>query len=534
MVPYVAAQRGGHPAPPAAARRARRRRRRGRQPRGAARPGCGWWWSRPPPWPPRPRSRSAASSGSSASSSPTPSGCVAGPSHRLVLPLLDPDRRAAFLILADLVARTVIAPAELPIGVVTAFVGAPFFVAGPARPPAGPVTAASSCRGRVGRPRRRGRCCRPDPARRAGGPGSALIGPNGVGQDHPAAGHRRAGPARRARSRVGDAAGGRAVAPGAGQARRPGPPEPGGPGRDHRAPTTCCWAAPPTSPTSAPSPGATCDVVASVLDHLDLAACADRRLDSLSGGERQRAVLARALAQQAPVLLLDEPTTGLDVGHQQQVLELVDRLRDDLDLTVVSAMHDLTLAGQFADQLVLLDGGRVAAAGPPATVLTEEVIARHYHASVRVLEDPGGGIVVVPVRHLGREAGGSDEPTPSRPPVDPPERPARRRRRRWCWSTPATARASRRPRSGRAAGGGPRLEGLRRPVPQVGPLADRRGGDRPPPRGRLVPARRRLHLGLRRPGGDQGQGGGGLGGGPAGARAAATTSWSSSTRSPTR
>jgi iron complex transport system ATP-binding protein len=61
-------------------------------------------------------------------------------------------------------------------------------------------------------------------------------------------------------------------------------------------------------------------------------------------------------------------------------------------------MHDLTLAGQFADQLVLLDGGRVAAAGPARTVLTERVISQHYHASVRVLEDPGGGIVVIPVR----------------------------------------------------------------------------------------------------------------------------------------
>jgi len=140
-------------------------------------------------------------------------------------------------------------------------------------------------------------------------------------------------------------------------------------------------------------------IVASVLDHLDLTGLATRRLDSVSGGERQRAVLARALAQQAPVLLLDEPTTGLDVGHQQQVLELVDTLRDDLELTVVSAMHDLTLAGQFADHLVLLDGGRVAADGPARAVLTEQVISQHYHASVRVLEDPGGGIVVVPVRH---------------------------------------------------------------------------------------------------------------------------------------
>jgi iron complex transport system ATP-binding protein len=153
-------------------------------------------------------------------------------------------------------------------------------------------------------------------------------------------------------------------------------------------------------------------IVADVLDHLDLGAFAGRALDSLSGGERQRAVLARALAQQAPVLLLDEPTTGLDVGHQQQVLELVDSLRRDLELTVVSAMHDLTLAGQFADQLVLLDRGRVAAAGPPRAVLTEEVIARHYHASVRVLEDPGGGTVVVPVR-----AGGSEGLKPG-PPVD--------------------------------------------------------------------------------------------------------------------
>jgi iron complex transport system ATP-binding protein len=125
------------------------------------------------------------------------------------------------------------------------------------------------------------------------------------------------------------------------------------------------------------------EAVAAVLDRLDL------------GG--------LALAQQAPVLLLDEPTTGLDVGHQQQVLELVERLRDHPDLTVVSAMHDLTLAGQFADQLVLLDGGRVAAAGPARTVLTEPVIRRHYHASVRVLEDPGGGVVVVPHRTRGRK-----------------------------------------------------------------------------------------------------------------------------------
>ena len=92
-------------------------------------------------------------------------------------------------------------------------------------------------------------------------------------------------------------------------------------------------------------------VVASVLARLGLDALGDRELGSLSGGEAQRAVLGRALAQQAPLLLLDEPTAALDIGHGQRVLELVDELRDERRLTVVSAMHDLTLAGEFSDRL---------------------------------------------------------------------------------------------------------------------------------------------------------------------------------------
>src|SRR5205823_13791288 len=91
-----------------------------------------------------------------------------------------------------------------------------------------------------------------------------------------------------------------------------------------------------------------------VLEQLDLRALAERRLDTLSGGELQRVMLARALAQAAPVLLLDEPTTALDVGHQQEVLDLVDDLRTTRRLTVVSTMHDLTLAGQYADRHVML------------------------------------------------------------------------------------------------------------------------------------------------------------------------------------
>jgi cobalamin transport system ATP-binding protein len=136
------------------------------------------------------------------------------------------------------------------------------------------------------------------------------------------------------------------------------------------------------------------EIVGSVLEQLDLEALAVRALRSLSGGELQRAILARALVQEAPVLLLDEPTTGLDVGHQQQVLELVDGLRAVRGLTVISSMHDLTVAGQFADHIVLLSGGRAVAAGDARSVLTEERIREHYGASVRVFADAEGVVVV--------------------------------------------------------------------------------------------------------------------------------------------
>ena len=141
-----------------------------------------------------------------------------------------------------------------------------------------------------------------------------------------------------------------------------------------------------------------------VLERLDLAGFAERSLASLSGGEVQRAVIARALAQQAPILLLDEPTTGLDVGHQQAVLELVDRLRSEDGLTVVMTMHDLTLAGQYADRLILLDEGRIVAEGTADEVLREDLIARHYNARVRIERTPHGAVMVIPVREDAREA----------------------------------------------------------------------------------------------------------------------------------
>jgi iron complex transport system ATP-binding protein len=139
------------------------------------------------------------------------------------------------------------------------------------------------------------------------------------------------------------------------------------------------------------------DAAQRALERLDLLPFATRAVATLSGGERQRVLVARLLAQDAPIALLDEPTTALDVGHQQQVLDLVDELRHDQGLTVIATMHDLTLAAQYGDRVALLDGGRIAAAGTAHEVLTETTLSALYGARVRVLRD-GDSLVVVPTR----------------------------------------------------------------------------------------------------------------------------------------
>jgi iron complex transport system ATP-binding protein len=139
------------------------------------------------------------------------------------------------------------------------------------------------------------------------------------------------------------------------------------------------------------------EAAARALARLELLGYRERLLGTLSGGEKQRVVVARALAQEARIVLLDEPTAALDIGHQQQALDLLDLLRGESDLTLVAAMHDLTLAAQYVDRMVLLDRGCVVADGAPADVLTEQLIARHYDASIRIL-DVQGRIAVVPAR----------------------------------------------------------------------------------------------------------------------------------------
>lgn len=141
-------------------------------------------------------------------------------------------------------------------------------------------------------------------------------------------------------------------------------------------------------------------MVDDVVERLDLADLASRDVETLSGGERQRLVIARAIAQEAPVLLLDEPTSALDIGHQQQALELVDRLRREHGLTVVSAMHDLTLAGIYSDRLMLMHEGSTVASGTAEEVLRPETLGEFYGVNVRVHREPDGTVIVVPHRSL--------------------------------------------------------------------------------------------------------------------------------------
>jgi cobalamin transport system ATP-binding protein len=115
---------------------------------------------------------------------------------------------------------------------------------------------------------------------------------------------------------------------------------------------------------------------------------AERRVSELSGGERQRLVIARALTQQPKAMLLDEPTANLDINHQVEILNLVKSLCQEQSLAVIIALHDLNLAAQYCDWMVMLDGGRVYAEGTPVNLLTAQNIKQVYGAEVCVYPHP--------------------------------------------------------------------------------------------------------------------------------------------------
>ncbi|GGL36162.1 ABC transporter ATP-binding protein [Phycicoccus endophyticus] len=141
------------------------------------------------------------------------------------------------------------------------------------------------------------------------------------------------------------------------------------------------------------------EAVAAALERTDLVDLASTPVDSLSGGQRQRVWLALVLAQATPVLLLDEPTSFLDVAHQLDVLDLVRGLCEDAGCTVVMVLHDLGMAARYADHLVAMREGRVVAEGPPSEVVTPEVVEAVFGVTAAVLTDPESGApVVVPRR----------------------------------------------------------------------------------------------------------------------------------------
>jgi iron complex transport system ATP-binding protein len=130
------------------------------------------------------------------------------------------------------------------------------------------------------------------------------------------------------------------------------------------------------------------------MEAVDILPLARRPITTVSGGERQRVILARALAQETPVLLLDEPASHLDLRHQVDVYRLLEKRKEEQGTTIVLVSHDLNLPARHCDRIIALKDGQVAAEGSPREVITEENIRRIFGARMKVLDD--GAPVVVP------------------------------------------------------------------------------------------------------------------------------------------
>lgn len=137
------------------------------------------------------------------------------------------------------------------------------------------------------------------------------------------------------------------------------------------------------------------ELVQYALEHTQMLQLAERYVGELSGGEQQRVLLARGLAQDTPVLLLDEPTTHLDLQHRESLIRLIRELAAKKGLAVLMVLHDLNLAGLYADRVALLVDGHMQAVGSPSEVLTEAQLSRVYKMSVRVIPHPEYGTPLV-------------------------------------------------------------------------------------------------------------------------------------------
>ena len=149
--------------------------------------------------------------------------------------------------------------------------------------------------------------------------------------------------------------------------------------------------------------------VARALALTGVADLADRPVDQLSGGQRQRAWISMALAQGTDILLLDEPTTYLDLSHSVEVLDLVDRMHEEMGRTVIMVLHDLNLAVRYSDHLIVMSQGRIVASGRPQDVISAELLAEVFGLEAAVIDDPVSDrplIVPIGTRHVYDAVGG--------------------------------------------------------------------------------------------------------------------------------
>lgn len=155
--------------------------------------------------------------------------------------------------------------------------------------------------------------------------------------------------------------------------------------------------------------------VANALELTGVGDLADRPVDELSGGQRQRAWISMALAQGTDILLLDEPTTYLDLAHSVEVLDLVDRLHEEMGRTVIMVLHDLNLAVRYSDQLIVMSQGKIVESGRPQDVISEKLLRDVFGLDATVIEDPVSDrplIVPIGTRHVYGTVGGPVRPEP--------------------------------------------------------------------------------------------------------------------------
>jgi iron complex transport system ATP-binding protein len=145
------------------------------------------------------------------------------------------------------------------------------------------------------------------------------------------------------------------------------------------------------------------EIVGRAMDYADVGALRDRNVAELSGGEKQRAIVAMALAQEPRIILMDEVTSHLDLNHRIEVMEIVERLNHESNITVIMTSHDLNLASEFCRRLLVFEEGRLVADGPTAEVLNEDLLKKVYKCNVRVTKDPVTGTArVFPTRSVSR------------------------------------------------------------------------------------------------------------------------------------